>query len=118
MLVVTAVVAVFIVKNQSYTLSNSKDGIGLIQAGWPYSYLVGWGFLNMDPKNAGGVGDPFFAADPKYNQWAVVLNIAICGIASLTTSTLVWLILRRSQVSDHLDNKEVGNSEPAPPKNE
>lgn len=69
LLVATAVVAVFVVQNASYQLSNTDNDIGLISAGWPFTFLVGYGILATTTSEFVRAGDPIFAGMPKYNPW-------------------------------------------------
>ncbi len=91
MLVATAVVAAFTFKNASFQLSSAENDIGLISAGWPFTYLSGNGFLATTTTEHVRAGDPWFAGLPKYNPWILTLNIALCCLTTFAAVKVVFV---------------------------
>lgn len=96
-LVAMAVVAVFTFQNTSYQLSNTKDGIGLISAGWPFKFLYGFGTLATTTSEFVRAGDPIFAGMPKYNPWILTLDIALCCLTTFLAVKTIAFMTRKSK---------------------
>lgn len=68
-LVAMAVVAVFTFKNASFQSSTNHNDVGLISAGWPFTFLVGWGMLATTTSEFVRAGDPIFAGMHWYQKF-------------------------------------------------
>lgn len=95
MLVAMAVVATFTFKNTSYHQKAVEVGINRISAGWPFTYLAGYGMLATTTSEFVRAGDPLFAGMPKYSPWILTMNIALCCLTTVAAVKTVTFVSRK-----------------------